>query len=118
MGNPVAMFEIISTDHARAQAFYTDLFGWEAHADPGMGGYALVDTHGGEGAIGGAIGPSQAPGDTGVKVYVRVDSLETFLARAAELGATTILPPMELPDGNGRCAIFADPDGNPVGLWE
>ena len=25
--------------------------------------------------------------------------------------------PMDLPGGYGRIAIFADPDGNPVGLW-
>jgi uncharacterized protein len=82
MGQPVAFFEIVSPDAERARAFYTELFGWTAQADPAMGGYALVDTGAGEGAIGGGIGPSSAPGDAGVKIYMRVDDLEGFLDRA------------------------------------
>lgn len=35
-----------------------------------------------------------------------------------ELGGTTVAPPMELPGGFGRIAVFTDPDGNPVGLGE
>jgi uncharacterized protein len=27
------------------------------------------------------------------------------------------VPPTDLPCDYGRFAIFADPDGNPVGLW-
>ena len=56
MGQPVAFFEVISPDAERAQKFYADLFGWQVSADPAMGGYALVDTGAGEGAIGGGIG--------------------------------------------------------------
>ena len=77
----------------------------------------MVDTGAGPDAIGGGIGPSQAPGDTGVKFYVRVDDLEAGLARASELGADTLAPPMDLPGGYGRIAVVSDPDGNPVGLW-
>ena len=67
--------------------------------------------------MGGGIGPSQAPGDTGVKIYVRVDDLDVTLARAAELGGTPVLDPTDLPGDFGRIAMFTDPDGNPVGLW-
>jgi predicted enzyme related to lactoylglutathione lyase len=68
-------------------------------------------------ATGGGIGPSQAPGDTGVKFYVRVDDLEAYLARAERLGGRRLVPPMDLPGDYGRIAVLADPDGNPVGLW-
>ena len=117
MGQPVAFFEIVSADAERARAFYTELFGWTAEADPEMGGYALVDTGAGEGAIGGGIGPSSAPGDTGVKIYMRVDDLEGYLDRAEKLGGTRVVPPTDLPGEFGRFAIFTDPDGNQVGLW-
>ena len=117
MGQPVAFFEVISAEPERAQKFYAELFGWQVQAAPGMEGYVLVDTGAGENAIGGGIGPSQGPGDTGVKVYMRVDDLDGYLARAQELGATPLVPPMDLPGDYGRIAIFADPDGNPVGLW-
>jgi predicted enzyme related to lactoylglutathione lyase len=117
MGQPVAFFEVISSDAERAKRFYADLFEWKVDADPSLGGYALVDTGAGEDAVGGGIGPSQEPGDTGVKIYVRVDDLQRYLDRAAELGGTPLVPPTDLPGGYGRFAMFADPDGNPVGLW-
>ena len=117
MGQPVAFFEVISTEPERAQKFYGELFDWHVEASPGLDGYALVDTGGGEAAVGGGIGRSQGPGDTGVKIYMRVDDLDSCLARAEQLGGTPLVPPMDLPEGYGRIAIFADPDGNPVGLW-
>jgi predicted enzyme related to lactoylglutathione lyase len=112
------MFEIISGDHDRAQKFYSAMFDWAVQADPAMGGYGLVDTGAGDGAVGGGIGPSLGEGDTGVKIYLRVDDLDKYLARAEELGGTRLVPPTELPGGYGSFAIFADPDGNPVGLWK
>jgi predicted enzyme related to lactoylglutathione lyase len=118
MGRPVAFFEIISKDPERASKFYNELFEWTGSPDASIGGYAMVDTGAGEGAIGGGIGPSQAPGDTGVKIYVRVDNLNAYLERATKLGGKTLVPPMDLPGDYGRIAVFADPDGNPVGLWE
>jgi uncharacterized protein len=117
MGKPVAFFEVVSRDHERAQKFYRELFGWKVTADPAMGGYGLVDTDAGEGAIGGGIGPSMESGDTGVKIYVRVDDLDAYLDRAEQLGGKRLVPPTDLPGDFGRFAIFADPDGNPVGLW-
>ena len=117
MGQPVAYFEITSTAPEKIREFYTALFGWTVTDDPSMEGYTMVDTGAGDDAIPGGISPSQGPGDTGVKIYVRVDDLEGDLARAGDLGAATLLPPMELPGGYGRIAVVADPDGNPVGLW-
>ncbi len=116
MGQPVAMFEIVSTEQDRAQRFYSQLFDWTITPAPSTDGYALVDTGAGDGAIGGGIGPSMR-GETGVKFYVRVDDLDAYLARAEELGGARVVPPTDLPEGYGRFAILADPDGNPVGLW-
>ena len=117
MGKPVAFFEMTSLDHERAQKFYSELFEWQISADPSMGGYALVDTAAGEQAIDGGIGPAESAADAGVKIYIRVDDLDAYLARAEQLGGKRVVPPTDLPDGYGRFAIFTDPDGNPVGLW-
>ncbi len=117
MGQAVAFFEVISKDHERAQKFYGEMFDWQVAADPAMGGYGLVDTGAGAGAIGGGIGPSMSAGDGGVKIYVRVDDLDAYLDRAERLGGKRLVPPTDLPGDFGRFAIFADPDGNPVGLW-
>lgn len=116
MGQPVAMFEIVSPDHERAQRFYSELFGWSVDADPDMGGYGLVDT-GVKDAIIGGIGPAAAGEAAGVKVYVRVDNLAEYLDQAERLGATRLVEPTVLPGDYGSFAIFADLDGNPVGLW-
>jgi predicted enzyme related to lactoylglutathione lyase len=117
MATPVAFFEILSPNHERAQRFYADLFDWQVAADPAMGGYGLVDTGAGEQAVGGGIGPAERPGDAGIKIYIRVDDLDAYLDRAEALGGTRLVPPTDLPGDFGRFAIFADPDGNPVGLW-
>jgi predicted enzyme related to lactoylglutathione lyase len=117
MGQPVAFFEVVSPDAERAQKFYAELFGWRVTADPAMGGYALVDTDAGEGAIGGGIGTSDVPGEKSVKIYMRVDDLDAYLDRAEQLGGKRLVPPTDLPGDFGRFAIFTDPDGNQVGLW-
>lgn len=118
MGQPVAMFEIISTDHERLGRFYQDLFGWSINADPAWDGYGLIDTGAAQPtAVVGGIGPSMSPGDTGVKIYVRVDDLAAWLDRAEVAGATRLVEPTDLPEGFGAFAMFADPDGNAVGLW-
>jgi predicted enzyme related to lactoylglutathione lyase len=116
VGRPVAHFEILSADPQRAQAFYGELFDWKTSADESWGDYLLVDTGAGEGAIGGGIGRPSSPGEPPVKLYVAVDDLDATLRRAEELGGTTLVPPMDLPEGFGRMAVFADPDGTPVGI--
>ena len=117
VGQPAAFFEVVSPDHERAQKFYSDLFGWQVAADPAMGEYGLVDTGAGEGAIGGGIAPPPAPGDRGLKIYVRVDDLDAYLDRAEKLGGKPLVPPTGLPGDFGKVAVFTDPDGNQAGLW-
>lgn len=111
--HPVAFFEVVSPDADRARQFYADLFGWTIETDDE--GYGLVST--GDDAVGGGIGPSAAPGDTGVKVYVRTDNLEQTIERAKALGAQTLVGPVALPGDHGRIAVVTDRDGNPLGLW-
>ncbi len=38
--------------------------------------------------------------------------------RAEKLGGRRLVPPTQLPGDAGRIAVFTDPDGNQVGLWE
>lgn len=117
MGQPVAMFEIVSENHESLGRFYSDLFGWSVSSDPAWGPYGIIDTQSGEGAVSGGIGPAEIPGDSGMKIYVRVDDLEAALARAVKLGGQRLVEPTPLPEGFGTFAMFADPDGNAVGLW-
>ncbi len=117
MGVPVAYFEIVSPDAERARRFYTELFDWRV-VDIGDPTYTMIDTGAGAGAIGGGIGEPRRPGDHGgTKIYVRVDDLAAYLERVERLGGRTVLPPTALPGDLGSFAVFADPDGQLVGLW-
>src|SRR3954471_20826684 len=113
MGNPVTYFEILGNDGDLLAGFYRDLFGWDVTPVEEGGGYARVGT-GGEDAIDGGIGGfPQAP--SYVTVYVHADDVAAALARANELGATTVMPPREVAPGT-ETALFADPEGHIVGI--
>jgi predicted enzyme related to lactoylglutathione lyase len=117
VGAPVAYFEIVSHDAARARTFYNELFGW-ATVDIGDPTYTMVDTGAGDSAIGGGIGEPQRSSDPGgTKIYVRVDDLQATLDRAEALGGRTVVPPTPLPGDFGSFAVLTDPDGLLVGLW-
>lgn len=113
MGNPVVHFEIGANDAPRARDFYTGLFGWQIEVDPS--GYGMVQT-GSAAGIGGGIMSAPEGRPTWVAFYVAVDDLEKYLARAEELGAQRIMGPTPL-DGTRAFAMFADPEGNVVGLF-
>lgn len=117
MGAAVAWFDISSKDPERTGEFFKQLFGW-ALSESGQAGYSLVDTGGGDGAIGGGIGATQDPDDPGgTMIYVRVDDLQAYLDRAVELGGAVAVPPTPLPGDFGAFAVLTDPDGHAVGLW-
>lgn len=113
MGNPVVHFEIGAEDVARAREFYARLFDWQI--DVGPSGYGAVRTGSGDG-IGGGIMPTPDGRPAWVTFYVAVDDLEKHLALAEELGGRRIMGPTPI-DGMGSFAIFADPDGNVLGLF-
>jgi predicted enzyme related to lactoylglutathione lyase len=118
MGNAVMWFEITSTNPDRSRDFYTQLFDWTAAAPPELGGYTLLDTGAPAETVGGGIGAADPAGlPPGILLYVRVDDLAKTLARAAELGGSTLVEPVALPADNGSVAVLADPDGHAVGLW-
>ncbi len=111
MGQPVVHFEITGKDAKKLQGFYGGLFGWHIDASNPMN-YGIVDTHG-EGGIGGGIG--SAEGQNQVTFYVQVDDVQAYLSKIEAAGGKTIVPVTEVPD-MVTFALFADPEGNVVGL--
>ena len=76
-----------------------------------MGGYGLVQD---ASPVPGGIGQTpQGPGWT--TFYVQVDDVEATLATAVADGGAVLMPPTNIPDG-GLIAVFADPEGRPVGV--
>ncbi|GAA4677597.1 VOC family protein [Pseudonocardia yuanmonensis] len=115
MGAPVVHFEIGAANGDRSRRFYADLFGWTVTPFPGGEDYGVVDTGSGTG-IGGGIMQAPEGMQPWVTVYVGVDDLEKSLSRAEELGARRVMGPAPVGD-MGEIAMFADPDGNILGLF-
>ena len=114
MPNPIVHFEIAGEDAGKLHSFYRDLFDWTIDADNPMG-YGFVKT--GEGSIGGGMLQGHGPMSRYVTIYVQVPSLEKHLEKVESLGGRTMLPPTSIPNG-GRFAMFSDPAGNAIGLFE
>ena len=111
MGNPITHVEIQSKQQEKLIDFYSRLFGWSMDTSNPMG-YAMVDTKAGKG-IGAGIGKTQN-GRNMLTFYVDVTDLPGTLKKAEQLGARTVMPPTQA--GPVEIALFADPDGNVVGL--
>ena len=107
---PVVHWEIEARDPDRQRAFYADLFNWEIGTGPIMQVEAGVG-----GPEPGPAGHIRQSERSGVNLYVQVRDLRASLARAAELGATVVSDPFDVPGGPTIAAI-ADPEGNPVVL--
>jgi len=103
-------------DIAASNAFYGSLFGWEAD-DQGedMGHYTLM-RKGGKTVAGNM--PAMGDGQPSVWItYVSVENADAATDRAREAGATVFVEPMDVSD-IGRMAVFADPAGAAIGVWQ
>jgi uncharacterized protein len=111
-------FEIPADDPDRAKAFYSGLFDWSfADPIPGFEGYYLFTTPVGQEGMGGAIGKRGEMAPDQLRTYVHVDSVDTALQKATELGGSVVTPRSEVP-GQGWYGVFRDPEGNELALWE
>lgn len=101
-----------TTDPARASAFYADVFNWSirTHDD---GAFAFDDP---TGAVSGMWTTDRAPADGGYEVDIMVDDVEATAARIVEQGGTIVDAPRKLSDQE-TYAVFRDPDGNRLGLY-
>lgn len=46
---------------------------------------------------------------------MQVDDLKAYLGKVESMGGKTVMPPMDIP-GGPTLALFADPEGNVVGM--
>ena len=113
MANPVMHFEIGCKNREETQAFYAGLFGWNMESHEHV---SMIDTGGDEGINGHISALGHEPHNYTL-VYVQVDDLDAYVAKAEELGGASIVPPTEVP-GMGHFAWIADNEGTFVGLWK
>ena len=116
MGNPVLHFEIAGKNGESLREFYSSLFGWDIGAE--THGIYMVKAAS-ENGIGGHIFPTtdDMPSNY-VTIYVQVDDLQASLTKAESLGSKTVMSPQVLPDDAGSIAMFTDPSGNCIGLYQ
>ncbi|MGP0030415.1 MAG: VOC family protein [Acidimicrobiales bacterium] len=105
-----------SPDLARAKEFYGGLFGWNCpEGDPEAGGYSVCELRGKTVAgLGPQMNPAAPPNWC---TYVNVDSADDTVAKVEASGGTVLMPPMDVMEA-GRMALFADPAGAVIGLWQ
>jgi predicted enzyme related to lactoylglutathione lyase len=108
--------ELSTPDTTKAGDFYSGLFGWGKNVQQ-MGPMTYTSFINGERPAGGMYTPSAEMGPIPPHwlVYFAVDDTDGKLKKANELGATTIVPPMDIP-GTGRFAVVQDPQGAVFGI--
>ena len=111
MPNQVIHFEVHGSDAAKSQEFYASVFGWNVDANNPLN-YGMVTTGGDKGISGGIAG---GMGATMATFYVEVEDLEATLQKAEAKGAKRVMGPEDI-EGGPSIAMFADPDGNVIGL--
>ncbi|NJN14905.1 MAG: VOC family protein [Oscillochloris sp.] len=110
--------DLITPEIDAARAFYQAVFHWEYDiSGPEFGGYTNARI--GSGITAGLSGPPEGapPVPASWSLYFASADLEADVAKAVELGATVIAPPMEVGTFGGW-AICSDPTGGVFGLWK
>jgi predicted enzyme related to lactoylglutathione lyase len=114
MANPFVHVELMTTDVAKAKAFYTELFDWKLEEIPGME-YTVINV--GEGTGGGMMKTVQPDSPSYWMAYVYVDDAAVATEKARTLGATICKEVTEIP-GIGWFSVITDPTGATLALWQ
>jgi predicted enzyme related to lactoylglutathione lyase len=103
-------------DLAASNAFYGGLFGWQADDQGEEMGHYVLYRKGGKTVAGNmaAMGEGQPCVWTS---YVSVADADATVEKAKAAGAMVFVEPMDVSD-IGRMAVFADPTGAAVGVWQ
>src|SRR5256714_8428676 len=112
MGNPTMFFEVAGPDDSALIDFYTQLFGWKTSPIPGDVPYNMVTA--GEGGAAGGIGPTPDGSQGHVTFYVGVDDVGAVLEKAASLGGSKVVGPLDMP--GGPIGQLPNPEGHAMRL--
>ena len=110
----ITHIDIPVTDMSAATEFYRNLFGWDIAEIPGYEGYPMWRAP--NQISGGGLAP-RGEGLTQPRSYVEVDSIDEALTAASERGGSVVMEKSPI-SPTSWWAVFADPDGNHIGLYE
>jgi hypothetical protein len=114
MAGKVVHFDIPIDDADRAVAFYNEVFDWGLERWGQMDYWTTAERPGD--GIGGALGRREQPGEA-VTIYIDVDDIDATLAAIEAAGGRRLSERMPIPTV-GWMALFADPEGNRIGLFQ
>jgi predicted enzyme related to lactoylglutathione lyase len=111
--------DAVHDEPAAAAAFYAGVLGWEMEdaLPPDAGAHYFMASVRGRRVAAVGSRPAPMPAGAAWNTYVAVDDADAAAARAAELGATVVMPPADVGDA-GRMAALADPEGALFLVWE
>lgn len=103
--------QLNASDPGEAAMFYQGVFGWTHRRDAMPQGGDYITFLMGNQSVGGGM---PMPPGTGAPahwlLYFGSSDVDATAAKAAKLGAKTMVPPIDIP-GTGRFAVFMDPQG-------
>ena len=106
-------------DPKAATDFYGGLYGWEFEnvlPEDSDGEHFIASLHGGRVAAVGSI-PEGAPEMAVRNTYIWVESADQTASKARDAGGTVLNEPFDILDA-GRMAVFSDPEGAVICVWE
>ncbi len=113
----VVWTELPVSDLAKAEKFYSAVFGWKMKRDD-TGPNPMVNFSDDMTGVGGHLYPGKpATGGNGPTIHLALpDKLEAGIDRCTKAGGKVLSPAIDIPPG--RFVYVLDPDGNSIGLFE
>ena len=108
----VSYLRIPAHDLAQSAEFYRAVFGWQLRGRPDAPSFSDGTGH----VIGRWVTDQAVAGADGLRAYVYVADIDGTLAAVTSHGGQIVTPPY--PEGTLRVALFADPAGNVLGIWQ
>ncbi len=121
VGKTFVWHEVYGANAEASVEFYTKALDWGTESmDMGpMGKYHMLAAHGTSvaGCIGTAENPEMANVPPHWATYISVDDVDARVAKCVSLGATVLVPAMDVPTV-GRMSLIQDPQGATFWLFK
>jgi predicted enzyme related to lactoylglutathione lyase len=116
VGAPI-WIDLFTSDTARAEAFYGQLFGWKAEsAGADYGGY-ITFSKDGQGVAGAMKNDGQSGAPDMWSVYLSTTDIQATAEAATANGGQVIVPPMAIME-LGSMAVLLDAGQAAIGAWQ
>jgi uncharacterized protein len=108
----ISYLRIPAPDPQATAAFYEAVFGWSLRGDREDPAFEDGTGH----VIGHFSADHAVAGEGGVRPYVFVENVDETLEKVFAGGGEVVTEPY--PEGDLRVAVFRDPAGNVIGVWQ